>query len=76
MTKDKLAMVRRLRDLARARGQSIAQMAISWVLRHPGMTSALIGASRPDHIQELACAHEKSGFSEAELNEIDRILKA
>ena len=47
---EKLAMVRRLDLLARERGQSLAQMALAWVLRHPEVTSALIGASRPSQI--------------------------
>ena len=75
VTADKLNMVRQLNDLARARGQSLAQLAISWVLRHPAMTSALIGASRADHIEELAGVHENSRFSDMELKEIDRILR-
>ena len=76
VTADKVDMARRLKGLARIRGQSLAQMAISWVLRHPALTSALIGASRPDHVEELAGAPEKSRFSDAELKEIDRILQA
>src|SRR6266567_4735913 len=46
VTDDKLAKVRRLQGLAQARGQTLAQMALAWVLRHPEVTSALIGASR------------------------------
>lgn len=47
VTDDKLEKVRRLQELARARGQTLAQMALAWVLRHSEVTSALIGASRP-----------------------------
>ncbi len=74
VTEERLARVRNLRGIARRRGQSLAQMAISWVLRHPGMTSALIGASRVSHIEELADAAARHDFSEVELGEIDGIL--
>src|SRR5687768_10546580 len=52
ITDEKVARVRALRDIARRRGQSLAQMAVVWVLRDPRMTSALIGASRPEQVQE------------------------
>ena len=66
-----LAHVHALNDLAQARGQSLAQMAVAWVLRQPGMTSALIGASKPEQITELAGALEQLDFSEDELAAID-----
>src|SRR5690606_18254988 len=50
LTQEILSRVRQLNELARARGQSLAQMAIAWVLRHPQMTSALIGASKQEQI--------------------------
>ncbi|MGF1657277.1 MAG: aldo/keto reductase [Verrucomicrobiales bacterium] len=59
---------------AAERGQTLAQMAIAWALRSPTVVSALIGASRPDQIQELALALEGSGFDEQELQVLDRIL--
>src|SRR5689334_16403105 len=52
ITEDKLAKVRKLNDLAQARGQTLAQMALAWVLRHPEVTSALIGASRTTQIED------------------------
>jgi len=64
----------KLNQLAQARGQSMAQMAIAWVLRHPGMTSALIGASRVSQIEEAVAALDNLAFSEQELDEIDTIL--
>ena len=67
-----LAHVSALNDMALARGQSLAQMAIAWVLRDPRMTSALIGASRPEQIVELVGALQKLDFSAAELAEIDK----
>lgn len=67
-----LAHVRGLNDVARARGQSLAQMAVAWVLRQPEVTSALIGASRPEQIRELVAATERMTFTEDELRAIDQ----
>ena len=66
-----LAHVRALDAIARQRGQSLAQMAIAWVLRHPTVTSALIGASHPEQITELVGALKQTDFSAAELAAID-----
>jgi L-glyceraldehyde 3-phosphate reductase len=67
-----LKHVRALNDIAQARGQSLAQMAVAWVLRHGGMTSALIGASRPEQIVELVGALQRLDFSADELAAIDQ----
>jgi L-glyceraldehyde 3-phosphate reductase len=67
-----VARVRGLNEIARKRGQSLAQMAIAWVLRDPRMTSALIGASRPEQITEIVGALKNTAFSGDELAEIDR----
>jgi L-glyceraldehyde 3-phosphate reductase len=67
-----LASVRGLNEIARQRGQSLAQMAIAWVLRRPVITSALIGASRWEQIEECLGALENLHFTPAELAEIDR----
>ena len=67
-----LAHVRALNDMAQARGQTLAQMAIAWVLRDNRVTSALIGASRPEQIVDLAGAMRQLDFSPEELAEIDR----
>ena len=69
-----LETVRGLNGVALARGQSLAQMAIAWVLRHPGMTSALIGASRIRQIEQNVAALKNLAFSTEELAEIDRLL--
>ena len=69
-----LETVRGLNGVALARGQSLAQMAIAWVLRHPGMTSALIGASRIRQIDQNVAALKNLAFSTEELAEIDRLL--
>ena len=76
VTEDVLAKVRRLNECARARGQTLAQMALAWVLRHREVTAALIGASRPEHIEDAVAALDKRAFSDDELRAIDRILSA
>jgi L-glyceraldehyde 3-phosphate reductase len=75
ITENCLEKVRKLNVLARERQQSLAQMAISWVLRQPGVTSALIGASRPAQIEEIVASREHSPFDTNELESIDEILK-
>jgi len=62
-----------LNEIARARGQSLAQMAIAWVLRDPRMTSALIGASSGAQVRENVAALDRLSFSNEELAAIDRI---
>jgi len=63
--------VRALHRIALQRGQSIAQMALAWVLRDERVTTALIGASRPEQLRENVAALERLDFSAAELAEID-----
>jgi L-glyceraldehyde 3-phosphate reductase len=72
LSEQNLKHVRALNDMARARGQSLAQMAIAWVLRDARVTSALIGASSPAQITELAGALTQLGFSAEELAAIDK----
>ena len=67
-----LAHVRALNQMALARGQSLAQMATAWVLHDERVTSALIGASRPEQIVELVAALQNRAFSAAELAAIDQ----
>ncbi len=74
VTDDRLEKVRRLSQVALERGQSMAQMAIAWVLRNPTVTSALIGASRPEQIDDIVSAAQNLSFSPEELAQIDRIL--
>jgi len=74
VTDELVAKVRRLGAIARERGQSVAQLAIAWVLRQPGVTSALIGASRPAQIEDAVGALEALDFSGDELAAVDRIL--
>ena len=63
--------VRRLAALAQDRGQSLAQMALAWVLREPAVTTALIGASRPAQIRDCLGALKNTRFSPEELAVID-----
>ena len=72
LREDTVARIRALHEIAARRGQSLAQMAVSWVRRDPRVTSALIGASRPEQITELAGALDKAEFSAEELSEINR----
>lgn len=60
-----------LNDIAKRRGQTLAQMAIAWVLRNGGITTALIGASRPEQIEDCAGAISNLDFTGEELAEID-----
>jgi L-glyceraldehyde 3-phosphate reductase len=72
LTQENIAHVRHLDAIAKRRGQSLAQMALAWVLRDRRVTSALIGASRPEQVVDSVKALDKLAFAEEELNEIDR----
>lgn len=74
ITPEKLERVRQLNELAKARGQTLAQMALAWVLRHPTMTSVLIGASKVAQIEDAVGTLEHLQFSDEELQRIDAIL--
>ncbi|MDD3952983.1 MAG: aldo/keto reductase [Lentisphaeria bacterium] len=76
ITPELLEKITRLNQIASERSQTLAQMAIAWVLRFKGVTSALIGASRPEQIIELVKGTENSSFSPGELAAIDQILHA
>ena len=75
LTPENLEHVRGLDRIAKARGQTLAQMAIAWVLRQPAVTSALIGASRWSQIEECLGALENLKFSADELAQIDRLAQ-
>jgi L-glyceraldehyde 3-phosphate reductase len=72
LSEKNIGAVRTLNDLAARRGQTLAQLAIAWVLRDPRMTSALIGASRVEQIEDAVGALKTLSFSTAELAEIDK----
>ena len=74
LTRATLAKVRALNELAQERGQSLAQMALAWVLRDGRMTSALIGASRVEQIEQNVAALAGLAFTDKNLARIDAIL--
>ena len=75
VTPDRLKRIESLNDIAKARGQSLAQMALTWVLRDSRVTSALIGASRVAQIEENAKAFNAPKLTADELARIDSVLK-
>jgi L-glyceraldehyde 3-phosphate reductase len=75
ITPDKLDKVRRLNDLAAERGQSLAQMALAWVLRGGRVTTVLIGASRVEQIDDNVATVNRLDFTEEELQRIEEILR-
>jgi L-glyceraldehyde 3-phosphate reductase len=74
VTPERLAQATRLKAIASARSQSLPQLALSWVLRHPTMTSVLIGASSVAQIEENVKAADRAAFSAEELKSIEAIL--
>jgi L-glyceraldehyde 3-phosphate reductase len=74
ITGETLARVRQLDEVARSRGQSLAQMALAWILRMPAVTSALIGASSTGQLEDNLGALSTLGFSQEELDSIEHIL--
>jgi L-glyceraldehyde 3-phosphate reductase len=75
ITDDKLAQVRKLNDMAKGRGQTLAQMSLAWVLRHKAMTSVLIGASKVEQIEDAVGTLNHLNFTTEELQKIEGILK-
>ncbi|MFZ2099440.1 MAG: aldo/keto reductase, partial [Oricola sp.] len=67
-----IAHINKLNDIASRRGQSLAQMALAWVLRDGGITTALIGASRPGQVIDCVGAVNNLDFTADELAEIDK----
>jgi L-glyceraldehyde 3-phosphate reductase len=74
LTPARIEQIRKLNELAQSRGQSLAQMAVAWTLRHKAVTSSLIGASKVKHVEEAVGALNQLDFSAAELQKIDAIL--
>jgi L-glyceraldehyde 3-phosphate reductase len=72
LSSENLARVRALNGIAERRGQTLAQMAIAWVLRDPRITSALLGASSVKQLEQNVAALERADFDPSELEEIDR----
>jgi L-glyceraldehyde 3-phosphate reductase len=74
ITPERRAQLRALNDVAAGRGQSLAQLALAWVLRHRAVTSALIGASRVEQLEQNVAALENLALSSEELATIDAVL--
>ena len=75
LTEETIANLRALNAIAEKRGQTLAQMAIAWVLRSGQVTSALIGASRPEQVEDCVAAIKHLDFTAEELAEIDLYAK-
>jgi len=75
LTDETLTKIRRLNEIADGRGQSLAQMALAWILRHDAVTSVLIGASKVSQIVDSVGALTNGEFADDELKEIDRVLE-
>ena len=74
LSDEQLGKIKQLNQLAEERGQTLAQMAIAWILRRPEVTTVLVGASRVSQLDNSLAALECTGFSENELKKIDEIL--
>ena len=75
LTQKLIGKIRKLNELAKTREQSLAQMAISWILRQPQITSVLFGASKVEQIEELCMGLSHTPLNEMELSAIELILK-
>ena len=74
ITEEKLNQLNKLNTIAQERGQKLAHMALSWILRDPRITSVLVGASRPEQLADSLKCLENTSFTEDELNRINLIL--
>ena len=74
VTEQRITKVRALSEIAKSRGQSVAQLALAWVLRDSRMTSALIGVSRVEQVQQNVATLNNLNFSSNELAKIESIL--
>ena len=75
LSEEKLEKIRKLNEIAQKRGQTLAQMALSWIYCKEGITSVLIGASKPEQILDNIKMTENLNFTKEELDEIDKITK-
>jgi L-glyceraldehyde 3-phosphate reductase len=75
ITEDKVGKIRKLNEIAKTRGQSLAQMAVAWTLRDPVVTSSLIGASKVAHVEEAVAAVNNTTFSASENQAIEAALR-
>lgn len=75
LTEETISKVRQLNEVAKQRNQSLAQMALAWVLKDPRITSVIIGASKPEQVNDSIHCLNNYNFSKEELNTIENILK-
>jgi L-glyceraldehyde 3-phosphate reductase len=75
VTEDRIARIRKLNELAVKRGQTLAQMALAWILKDPRVTSVLIGASRPEQLTDSLQCFKNISFASEELKLIEDILR-
>ena len=75
ITEANISKVRQLNELAKLRGQSLAQMALAWIIKDPRITSVLIGVSKPDQVTDSIKCLENYKFSKQEIESINSILK-
>ncbi len=73
ITEEKLAQIRALNGIAGERGQTLAQMALCWILSHEEVTSVLIGASKPEQVRDNLASLDRTDFTAEELRRIDEI---
>jgi L-glyceraldehyde 3-phosphate reductase len=74
VTEERIAQIRQLNDLAIQRGQTLAQMALAWLLKDPRVTSVLIGASRPEQLADSLECLKSAAFTESDLEKIEQVL--
>ena len=75
VTDERIAQIKKLNDIAKDRGQTLAQMALAWLLKDQRVTSVLIGASRPEQLADSLKCLDNIVFSKEELDKIEAILK-
>jgi L-glyceraldehyde 3-phosphate reductase len=74
ITPTRVEKLKKLNEIARTRGQSLAQLAVAWTLRHKQVTSSLIGASKVAHVEEAVAASSNTAFAASELSAIEAVL--
>ena len=75
LTEEVISKTIKLNEIAKQRGQSLAQMALAWALKQGRLTSVILGASRSSQIKDNVAALDNMNFTDEEMNEIEKILK-
>lgn len=76
ISNDKIEMIKKLNDIAKTRNQTLAQMAIAWLLKDPRITSVLVGVSKPEQLDDNVAAIANTEFGKAEVEQIKSIIGA